>query len=53
MIHYEIEMKEVGKDHILHPSHTGYLTREEVIKFFGLNEPDVEWYKIKETKIED
>lgn len=46
MIAY-IEFQEVGKNH---KNHTVYvrdnITRQSVIDFFGLEEPDVEWFKI-------
>jgi hypothetical protein len=42
-----IEFQEVGKNT---KSHTVYvrdnITRQSVIDFFGLEEPDVEWFKI-------
>lgn len=41
-----IKYKEVGKDRIGTCSHSGNLSREEVIEFFGLNEPGVEWYEM-------
>lgn len=44
---YELEVKEVMNDSILHPSHIGReMSKKEIIDFFGLNEPDIEWYKI-------
>lgn len=45
---YNVIFKEVGKDRVGQTSHTGNLTREEVIEFFGLDKPDVEWYDIEE-----
>lgn len=45
---WEITIKEVGNPHLLHPSYTGDVDRDFIIEFFGLNEPDVEWYKIEE-----
>lgn len=44
---YKITLKEVGRDLILHPSYYGNKTEEEVIEFFGLKEPDIEWYYIE------
>jgi len=47
---YEITIKEKGNDCLLHPSYSGRkMTMTELVEFFGLNEPDVEWYKIKEV----
>ena len=45
---WEITIKEGGNPNLLHPSYTGDVDRDFIIEFFGLNEPDVEWYKIKE-----
>ena len=43
MIHYEAEIKEVGREHILKPSlHSTEKTVEQLVEFWGLNEPDVE-----------
>ena len=44
---FNVQVKEKGKDGILTPSYTGDVDREFVINFFGLREPDVEWYKIE------
>lgn len=45
---WEITIKEAGNPNLLHPSYTGDVDRDFIIEFFGLNEPDVEWYKIEE-----
>lgn len=44
---YEETVKEVGYDHHITTSFTGDLTREFIIDFFGLTQPDEEWYKIR------
>ena len=44
---YEVTVKEVGHDHPITTSYTGDVTREFIIDFFGLKQPDVEWYKIR------
>lgn len=31
--------------------HLGHLTKEEVVKFFGIDGRDVEWYDIKEIRL--
>jgi hypothetical protein len=50
MAKWQIKYKEYGKDRISSCSHSDNKNQEEVIEFFGLNGPDVEWYKItKET----
>lgn len=59
MITWEATVKEVGNDHLLHPSWTcadiqSYdddFMRKFLIGFWGLDKPDVEWYTLK--KIED
>jgi hypothetical protein len=38
---------------ILHPELHGHYDRNDVIEFFGLNEPDIEWYNITEYNKED
>lgn len=47
--HWKIRVKERGSDHILTPEYIGYSDREEMIDFFGLENPDVEWYEIEEV----
>ena len=45
---YQITIKEVGKSNLLKPTYSGEnITKEFLIEFFGLNNPDVEWYKIE------
>lgn len=47
MIHYEAEIKEVGREQILKPSlHSTEKTVEQLVEFWGLNEHDVEWYRL-------
>ena len=48
---YTAEIKEVGRDHILKPSlHcSDRKTKEQVVAFWGLNEIDVEWYRLYEV----
>ena len=46
-IEYMAEIKEVGKPNVLTPSLIGEKkTRAELIEFWGLQEPDVEWYRL-------
>mgnify|MGYP007113739400 CR=1 FL=1 len=47
--HWKIRLKERTTGHICTPEHIGYFTREQVIEFFGLENPDVEWYEIEEV----
>lgn len=44
---YKIIYKEIGKPKPGTTYYTGYKTEAQVIEFFGLNEPDVEWYKVE------
>lgn len=43
-----IDTKSNGKR--LTTFHTGSLTRYEIIKFFGLDQPDVLWFKIERVR---
>lgn len=46
---YLAEIKEVGKPTLLTPSITcDGMTKERLIEFWGLNEPDVEWFRLYE-----
>ncbi len=47
--HFKIRAKERTTGHIVTPEFIGYKTRNEVIAFSGLEEPDIEWYTITET----
>lgn len=44
---WKARIKEYGNDHILTPSVTGEVDRDYVIKWFGLDQPDVEWYELE------
>lgn len=44
---YLAEIKEVGNPTVLTPSITcDGMTKEELIEFWGLTEPDVEWFRL-------
>ena len=45
----EVTYKEINNNNISHNSYLGNddLTLDFVIKFFGLKEPDIEWYNVK------
>ena len=46
---YIAEIKEVGETTVLTPYITcDVMDKEELIDFWGLNEPDVEWYRLYE-----
>ena len=51
MRHWKIEIKEKGNNQILTPEYIGddSFDRNACIEFFGLNESDVEWYKLVEV----
>lgn len=46
---YRITIKEVGNQNLLKPTYSSIteVTEKFLIEFFGLNNPDVEWYKIE------
>lgn len=48
---FKARIKEKGNDTILTPEHWGYVTEEDCVKFWGLNNPDVEWYEIEEIQL--
>lgn len=44
---YVAEIKEVGNTTILTPSVTSDgMTKDDLIEFWGVDEPDVEWYRL-------
>ena len=45
---WKITCKKVGNDNILTYNVWGYLTKEDVIEYLGLDEEDIEWYKIED-----
>ena len=47
--HWRATIKEVGNDHILTPELWGYYDLQQAKRFFGLDEADVEWYKIEDV----
>ena len=47
---WEIKFKETNKDKIHTTKHLGHMTEDEVVKFFGLEDVDIEWYDIEEVK---
>lgn len=46
--HYKITIKEAGLENPIVTEYVGDIDRKNLIEFFGLKEPDVEWYQIKE-----
>ena len=50
---WEARIKEKGNPSVLTPSYTGdaeTVTREFLIDFWGLNDPDVESYELRQVK---
>ena len=45
---FKATIKEKGNDSLLHPTYTGDVDEEYLVKFWGLDNDDVEWYKIEE-----
>lgn len=48
-----VTIKEVNNPTLLTPEYWGSntTTRKDIIEHFGLNEPDVEWYRIEEEHV--
>ena len=49
MKQYKITMKEVGTERPLESFYYGDVSREYLIDFYGLKQPDIEWYNIEEV----
>ncbi len=50
---WRAHVKEKGNDSILKPEVWGVKTKEDVIKFLGLDNDDVEWYEIMDLDEEE
>ena len=48
--HFKIITKEVGRDNPIETEFIGDVDRAYLIKFFGLRERDVEWFRIEEVR---
>ena len=48
MRHWKCTIKEVNNPHLLKPELTGDYDEEGCVKFWGLKNSDVEWYKLEE-----
>ena len=48
--HFKIITKEVGREHPIETEFVGDVDRAYLIKFFGLREPDMEWFRIEEVQ---
>ena len=51
--HFKIITKEVGRDNPIETEYIGDVDRAYLIKFFGLREPDVEWFRFEEVQKSD
>jgi hypothetical protein len=52
MRHWKCEIKEVGNDHTVMSELIGDYDEDYCVRFWGLKNPDVEWYKLQEVKDE-
>lgn len=48
---FKLRIKERGCDTILTPELAGDFTREYAEQWFGVHDPDVEWYEIEEKDL--
>ncbi|MDD7234902.1 MAG: hypothetical protein PUH35_05380 [Bacteroidales bacterium] len=48
--HFKIITKEVSREHPIETEFIGDVDRAYLIKFFGLQEGDVEWFRIEEVQ---
>lgn len=50
--YWQVKYKEYNKPEQV-KEYFGYLTEKELIAFFGLEDPEIEWYNIKEFNYRD
>jgi len=48
--HWKITIKERNNPNLLTPELIGDYDEKDAVKHFGLNEQDVEWYRLEEIK---
>ena len=48
--HFKIITKEVGRDNPIETEFVGDVDRAYLIKFFGLQETDVGWFRLEEVQ---
>ena len=55
MKHWKCTIKEKGHDHLLTPEWLAddYTDENDCVKFWGLNNDDVEWYKLELVEDEE
>ena len=46
--HWKVTIKEVAMKHSITTELHGYYDEDDVMDFYGLEQPDVEWYKMEE-----
>lgn len=50
MKHYQAVIKEKLNEHVLTPKYHGdYMSKEDLIKFWGLDQSDIEWFELYEV----
>lgn len=50
MTHWRVTIKEWNTPHEIESDNISHMTREQIIEFYGLREPDVEYYRIEVVK---
>lgn len=50
---WRAHVKEKGNENVLKPEVWGVKTKEDVIRFLGLDKDDVEWYEIMDLDEEE
>ena len=50
MRHWVCEIKEVGNPQTVKPELFGDYDEKDCVRWWGLKNPDVEWYKLMEVK---
>ena len=43
---WKVTIKEYGSDHTIETEYIGNVSYKEVVAWYGLTDPDVEWYEI-------
>ena len=49
MTHWRVTIKEWNTPHEIESDNISHMTLEQIIGFYGLREPDVEYYRIEEV----
>ena len=48
MRHWKVIIKEVGNPHPIETEMIGDYDEDDVVKHYGLRNPDIQWYKMQE-----